>query len=162
MDKRFKTSRVLFYITLITSIMLFCSFVIFVIDTNFKYGIGWNVLFVVLFLLVPILVLLMMIKISFIDVIINEKEISKYRFKKLLLNISWGELKDIKLYNPICPWIVFAKESLDGVGIDKDRLFMKTIALLYVDEVGETVLKYCTNEDMKRKININQPNNVKE
>lgn len=103
MDKRYKTSRVLFYITLITSIILFCGFVIFAIDTNFKYGIGWNILFVVLFLLMPILVLLMMTKISFIDVIINEKGISKYRFNKLLLIITWEELKDIKLYNPICP-----------------------------------------------------------
>ena len=41
-------------------------------------------------------------------------------------------------------------------------ILMNNISLLYTDEVGETVLKYCTDEDMKRKININQPNNVKE
>lgn len=161
MNKKFKTSRVLFYITLIASIISFCVFVIIVIDTKFKDGIGWNVLYITLFLIMPILVLMMMIKISFIDVIIDEKGISKYRFKKLLLNISWEELKDLKFYNPPCPWIVFAKESLDGVGIDKARLFMKTIALIYVDEVGEAVLKYCTNDDILKKINSNQPNNVK-
>lgn len=48
------------------------------------------------------------------------------------------------------------------MGIDKARLFMKTIALLYNDEVGETFLKYCTNEDIIRKIKNNQSNNVKE
>ena len=161
MDKRFKTSRILFYITLCASIIAFTFFIYFCIKSQFQYEIGWNVLFVILFLVLPILILLMMIKISFVDITINEKGISKYRFNKLLLSITWEELKDIKFYNPICPWIVFSKESLDGVGLDRARLFMKTISLLYVDEVGEYVLKYCANKDILKKINSNHPNNVK-
>ena len=103
----------------------------------------------------PTLLLVMMIKTSFFDVVIDENGVSKYRFNKLLLNISWEELRDIKFYNPQCPWIVFSKQSLDGIGIDRARLFMKTVALIYNKEIGEAVLKYCTNEEILKKINNN-------
>lgn len=155
--EKFKTPRVLFYITC----FCFCFFMIMGILSLIDYAfesIGTFIFVLIFWFIFPTVLLLMMIKISFFDVIINENGVSKYRFNKLLFNISWEELEEIKFYNPPCPWIVFSKQPLDGVGIDKARLFKKTVALIYSKEIGEAVLKYCTNRKILNKINYNLGN----
>ena len=152
MNETFKTSRYLFYITLIYFFIAVLIFAWITIKFEFKEGILINVLSIALFLVLPILNLLTMIKISFIDVKIDENGISKFRFNKLIFNISWDELRDVKFYNPICPWIIFSKKSLDGIGVNVARLFMPTIPLLYVEEIMPALYKYCTNKEILKKI----------
>ena len=151
--EKFKTSKKIFYLSSVFSVLSLIIYVFICINSKFQDGIVWNILYIVFFVIFPTLTTLMMAKISFFDVLIDEKGVSKYRFNKLLLNITWEEINDVQIYNPICPWIVFSKESLEGIDIDKARLFMNTITLLYTKEVDNAVFKHCQNEKLLEKIN---------
>lgn len=152
MRKKFKTPKALFYITMFYFILSFSMFLFFSIDTKFQNEVFLNILMIVMLVVIPVVSLLWMFKITIFDVSIEEQGISKYRFNKLVFHISWEELKDVRFYNPICPWIVFSKDSLEEIGFEKARTFMKTISILYVREIGEEVTKWCTDESILYKI----------
>ena len=152
MGKKFKTSKVLLYVAVFYFILSLSMFLFFSLDTHFQNEIFLNITLIMMLLVAPIISILWMIKITFFDVYIDEKGVSKYRFNKLVYHISWNELKDVRFYNPVCPWIVFSKESLNEVGFEKARSFMNTISILYVKEMGEEINKWCTDESILFKV----------
>lgn len=84
----------------------------------------------------------------FFDIIIDEEGISKYRYKRKFQTIYWDELKDVKFFNPICPWIAFSKKTIGNANIDKVRFSKKAIVFLYKEGVEQALEKYCTNEEI--------------
>ena len=116
----------------------------------------WFMVIIVIVLMVinPILMTLFLAKICLFDIVIDAKGIHKIRFKKETFFISWDELKDIRLYNTSALWIVFAKESLIKIKLDKARFFMKTISLAYSHEIKLALIKYCKDKTLLDKLEI--------
>ena len=146
--------KFLFYI--IFGISLFCVlFFCFTLPYH-NNDEEWFIVIIVIVLMVinPILMTLFLAKICLFDIVIDAKGIHKIRFKKETFFISWDELKDIRLYNPPGLWIVFAKESLIKIKLDKARLFMKTISLAYSHEIKLALIKYCKDKTLLDKLEI--------
>lgn len=140
----FKTSKWLFYL-LLPIIIVGQIFGIWLIS-NYKFeGPFIFDVIAILFLIGQILLFLIFYKIAFFNVIIDEEGIKKIRFKRKICFIKWDEIEDIKLYNKNCPWIYFSKDNLDRIGVTKASLFKKTIFLIYNEEIGNAIFKYCKN-----------------
>lgn len=140
----FKTSKWLFYL-LLPIIIVGQIFGIWII-CNYKFeGPFIFDAMPILFLSSLVILFLILYKIAFFNVIIDEEGIKKIRFKRQISFIKWDDIEDIKLYNKNCPWIFFSKDNLDKVSIDRARLFKKTIFLIYNEEIGNAIFKYCKN-----------------
>ncbi len=152
--KKYHGSLGIFYLVLVFTLLGFSIFITLFYISNIRDSIYYIIACILMLVVLPLILLLIMYKLCFTTIVINEKGIIKSRFNKTILFISWEELVDIKLYNPINPWIVFSKKKLDGVGIETARFFMKTISLVYVDDIGDDILRYCTNEKLLHELNI--------
>ena len=147
----FKTSKWLFYL-LLPILIVGQIFGIWLIS-NYKFeGPFIFDVIAILYLIGQILLFLILYKIAFFNVIIDEEGIKKIRFKRQIYFIKWDDIEDIKLYNKNCPWIFFSKDNLDKVSIDRARFFKKTIFLIYNEEIGDAIFKYCKNGYVLKKI----------
>lgn len=140
----FKTSKWLFYLLLPIIIVGQIFAIWFISNYKFEGPFIFDVI-AILFLIGQILLFLIFYKFTNFKVIIDEEGIKKIRFKRQIYFIKWDDIEDIKLYNKNCPWIFFSKDNLDKVSIDRARLFKKTIFLIYNEEIGNAIFKYCKN-----------------
>lgn len=151
--KKYYGCKWLFIVISIIVLIDYFLFIFTIIYTDLFENSLWVIVLFIFFIgIFPLFLFLYSYKIMFSTIIINEKGIYKKRFNKTKLFISWEELVDIKFYNPNYSWIVFSKEPIKNLGFSTITIFKKVICLVYVNEIGIDVLKYCHNEKIRTKI----------